>query len=80
MESRGNGASYSAGGINKFASTLHWGTDWTQNKYAKTHSEYTSGVDLDLDYHTYGLYWTKDRLFTYIDNENTKVLDVDFTS
>jgi beta-glucanase (GH16 family) len=29
MESRGNDASYSSGGVNKFASTLHWGPDWS---------------------------------------------------
>ena len=47
MESRGNAASYPAGGVNKFASTLHWGADWTTNKYEKTHAEYTNGADLD---------------------------------
>lgn len=29
MESRGNDASYASGGVNKFASTLHWGPDWS---------------------------------------------------
>jgi len=36
MESRGNDNSCSAGGINKFGSTLHWGTDWANNKFEKT--------------------------------------------
>jgi len=37
MESRGNDASYPSGGVNTFASTLHWGPDYAHNAYMKTH-------------------------------------------
>lgn len=81
MESRGSDASYcAAGGNNAFASTLHWGVNWDQNRWFYTHEEYTHMTSLADDFHIYGLYWDQDRLFTYIDNEANKVLDVDFTA
>lgn len=79
MESRGNGPSYPAGGSDKFGSTLHWGTAWDQNKFEKTHAEYQFTKSLGEDFHTYGLYWDENGLYTYIDDNSTKVLQVDFT-
>lgn len=32
------------------------------------------------DFHIYGLYWNEDGLYTYIDSDDNKVLEVDFTS
>ena len=80
LESRGNDVNYPAGGVNTFGSTLHWGTNWDQNKYEKTHSQYTHPTSLNLDFHTYGLFWDATGLYTYIDNESNKVLQVNFTS
>ena len=80
MESRGNGESYSAGGLNKFASTLHWGPDYSQNKYPLTHKEFTHTAGLDDDFHTFGLYWDENRLYTYLDTPSNVALDVDFTT
>ena len=40
LESRGNDVSYEAGGVDLFGSTLHWGTDWTQNRFFLTHADY----------------------------------------
>lgn len=79
MESRGNNASYAAGGSNRFGSTLHWGPNANENRFQMTRSEYTHNVSLGDDFHTYGLYWSKDRLYTYIDSPNNIVLDIDFT-
>ena len=79
MESRGNGESYATGGSNTYASTLHWGPSYDHNRYSMTHAEYTNRESLGDDFHTYGLYWTKDRLYTYIDSPKNIVLDVDFT-
>jgi beta-glucanase (GH16 family) len=79
MESRGN-SNYPkefGGGVESFGSTLHWGTDYFTNQFSKTHQVYThNNGDLAQDYHTYGLYWDQDRLFTYIDDEKNVVLDV----
>ena len=78
MESRGNDASCSAGGRNKFGSTLHWGPDWSENRWHMTHGSYTHFEDLSDEFHTYGLMWTDDRLYTYIDNPSNIVMDVNF--
>lgn len=76
MESRGN-VGHPSGGPESFASTLHWGPDWSSNQYAKTHAEYkhASGL-LSDDFHTYGMYWDKTHLYTYIDSDSNKVLQV----
>ena len=80
MESRGNDPSCGAGGSDTFASTLHWGPAWDQNRYELTHSEYKHSESLANGMHVYGLVWTPDRLFTYIDDESNVVLDVDMST
>lgn len=58
MESRGNGLEYGGeGGHDHFGSTLHWGTNWDQNKYQLTHKIYKHDKSLAEEMHTYGLYW-----------------------
>lgn len=59
---------------------MHWGPDWTQNQFNKTHATYThpSGTLAD-DFHIYGLYWDSKQLYTYIDNDANKVLQVNHT-
>lgn len=79
MESRGNDPSCSVGGSDVFASTLHWGPAWDQNKYELTHEEYKHSESLGNGFHTYGLLWTEERLITYIDSEDNVVLDVDMS-
>jgi hypothetical protein len=79
MESRGNDASCAAGGRNKFASTLHWGPDWTSNRYELTTQQYTHTSDLSDDFHIYGLVWTNTRIQTYLDDPTNVVLDVDLS-
>lgn len=79
MESRGNDASYAAGGCNQFSSTLHWGPDWNEDQYTKTHASYTApaGTDLTQGFHTYGLFWNASLIQTYIDDPvNGVVLSV----
>ena len=79
LESRGNDESYGASGVDKFASTLHWGPNWDMNRYELTHAEYAHSEGLDKEFHTYGLYWDENGLYTYFDDESQKVLQVDFT-
>lgn len=81
MESRGNlNYPHSAGGgVDSFSSSLHWGIDETQNRYESTHEVYHHPVQLSQEFHKYGLIWTKDRIYTYIDEEDNVVLDVDFS-
>lgn len=79
MESRGNAPGYIAGGHDTFGSTLHWGPNWDQNRFSLTHKDYKHTASLGDDFHTYGLYWDANGLYTYLDDPNNKVLSVDFT-
>lgn len=78
MEGRGN-VNYNdpEGGLDSFGSTLHWGVDWTQNKYLKTHAVYKHDESLGNDFHTYGLYWDSERLYTYFDDPEKVIMDID---
>lgn len=75
MESRGNNHTYSSGGNNIVSSALHWGPDFANDMWWRTnsrsealHTTYAAG------FHTYGLIWTPDFLFTYIDTQLRQVL------
>lgn len=78
VESRGNDASYPAGGVNCFGSTLHWGPYWPEDPYTLTHGDYCleAGKSLGDEFHTYGLVWNEKEMYTYIDSEANKVLDL----
>lgn len=75
MEARGNPPSYAPGGYNSFGSTLHWGPQYTQNRYPQTHQT-RSGVDYSAAFHTYGLVWNETYIGTYVDMESNVVLSV----
>ncbi len=79
MESRGN-VGYPrefGGGPDTFGSTLHWGADYSTNQYSKTHAEKTisSGTYAD-DFHTFGLYWDDKIIYTYVDIDSNRILEV----
>ena len=51
------------------------------NQYAKTHAEYSlSSGTLADDFHTYGLYWDDKQIYTYLDNDTNKILQVNHSS
>jgi beta-glucanase (GH16 family) len=78
MESRGNDPSYSAGGNNCFGSTLHFGPFYPEDPYELTHAESctTDGSTLNDDFHTYGLVWNENELYTYLDSPSNRVLNL----
>jgi beta-glucanase (GH16 family) len=80
MESRGN-VGYPrefGGGPETFGSTMHWGPDYFTNQYLKTHAEKSaSSGTLADDFHTYGLYWDDQKIYTYLDSDSNRVLEVD---
>ena len=78
MESRGNGAGYSAGGVDTFGSTLHWGPIFSENAFIKTHvtKQAAVGQDFAQDFHTYGLIWNETYIGTYLDDPENTVLSV----
>ena len=75
MEARGNGPSYDPGGYDSYGSTLHWGTDYTTNRFSLTHAD-KFGSNLTAEFHTYGLIWNESYIGTYIDDETNVVLSV----
>jgi beta-glucanase (GH16 family) len=79
VESRGNDPSCSAGGSDTFGSTLHFGPNWDQDCWDKTHASYKHTESLGDKMHTYGMIWTEDKLQTYFDTPDNVILDVDFT-
>lgn len=81
MESRGNAAGYSAGGVDTFGSTLHWGPFYGQDLYNLTHAtkQAASGQDFAQDFHIFGLIWNKTYIGTYLDNPGNTVLSFPIT-
>lgn len=82
MESRGN-LNYpkeNGGGVSSMSSTLHWGPDFFQNRFKLTHKQYDlpSGTFND-DFHVFGLFWDETKMYTYIDTDTNRVLEVDIT-
>jgi hypothetical protein len=81
VESRGNtpGSCDGPGGYNAFGSALHWGPSPELSQYERT---MTAGrfsdnqTSLVGHFHTFGLKWDEEGLFTYIDDEANKILEV----
>ena len=59
---------------------MNWGPDWSKNQFQKTHASYSilNGTLAD-DFHVYGLYWDDKQIYTYIDNDYNRVLQVNYT-
>ena len=74
VESRGNHISYPAGGNNCFRSIIHFGPYWPDDPFVL--AEKCLEMSLNDDFHTYGLYWSKDYIYTYLDNDANRVLDM----
>lgn len=80
MESRGNAPGYAPHGSDWFTSTLHWGPYWPQDPWQKTQGSYQIPQgSLSDSFHTYGLFWDETGLYTYIDNDAHKILQVNWT-
>jgi len=77
MESRGNAPSYTAGGVNQYGTTLHWGPFYGQDAYILTHSSYTlpSG-DFSQNFHIFGMTWSQKGFTFYLDTPSNVVLNV----
>jgi len=71
MESRGNDVHYGMGGLDQFGSTLHVGPYWAENAWPKNHGEYKlkGGGTFHDEFHIFGMVWTKDELYTYVDTD-----------
>lgn len=67
-ESRGNDAETYSIGNNIVTSTMHWGTTYLNDAYLRSTSDWgAQRTKYSEGYHTYGLEWTEDYLFTWLD-------------
>lgn len=77
---RGNNATYDGGKGNQLLqSTLYWGPDTTENRWQETtgtrdalHREFNSS------FHTFGLEWTEDYIFAWLDHRLAQVFYTKF--
>lgn len=81
MESRGNAPGYPYHGSDYIGSTLHWGPYYPQDPYDKARTEYQlpAGQSFADAFHIFGLYWDSTGLYTYVDDDSNKVLQVNWT-
>jgi hypothetical protein len=69
-ESRGNSPENYTDGRNSIISALHWGPSPETDAFWRTSGKHNlRRTDYSENFHTYGLEWTKDYLFMYIDNQ-----------
>ena len=79
MESRGNARGYDEGGRNFYYGTLHWGpTSATDAYYRTTSAKKLRRGDYSDGFHTYGIQWTPDYIYFYIDSRIHQILFVGF--
>jgi beta-glucanase (GH16 family) len=79
FESRGNNPKNYGGGRNTAISTIHWGPGAATDCFKQTSNEvYLRRSDYSEGFHTYGLEWTENYLYTYIDNRLARILSVGF--
>jgi len=79
VESRGNNRPY-PGGANHMGSTLHFGPSWNEDAWSTA----TASVDLPNGtfhdaFHIFGFYWDNTTIYTYIDNDSNRVLEINVT-
>lgn len=79
VESRGNAPGYSLGGNDIMSSTLHWGPDARNDAWWRTNVKHkalhTTFAD---DFHTFGLEWSENYIFTYVNSRLLQVLYTNF--
>ncbi|KAH7318592.1 putative secreted glucosidase [Stachybotrys elegans] len=81
MESRGNGRDYPEGGRNYHYGTLHWGPSSETNSYWRTTgAKMIRRGDLSQGYHTYGIQWTPEYIYFYVDSRVHQILFIGFHS
>lgn len=81
LEARGNNHSYGKNylGNNVASSTLHWGPDTKDDSYLQTSSSLNAPhAEYGDAFHLYGVEWTEDYIYTYIDTQLLQVLYVPF--
>ncbi|EEP77314.1 conserved hypothetical protein [Uncinocarpus reesii 1704] len=74
-ESRGNDVDYSLGGRDIVSSSIHWGPTPSANAFWRsTRGKAIRRTDYSKGFHTFGIEWSQDYLFTYIDSPLQQVM------
>lgn len=82
-ESRGNGYNYILdnllAGRDVVTSTLHWGPSSLSDAYWRTtNGKAIRRTDYTKEYHTFGLEWSENYIYTYLDSRLVQVLFFSF--
>lgn len=74
MESRGNNYTYKGGGNDKISGAIHWGPDAANDHWWSNFKKKKALLSTYSDqFHAYGVEWTEDYVYTYIDNRMNSV-------
>jgi len=78
-ESRGNSPETYNDGRDTVYSALHWGLSFNTDMFLQTNNQrYIRRTDYSQGFHTFGLEWSQNYLYTYVDNRLLQVLSVGF--
>ncbi|EEA23630.1 hypothetical protein TMatcc_002506 [Talaromyces marneffei ATCC 18224] len=74
-ESRGNDISYANGGRDVMSSAIHWGPSSGLDAFwLSTRGKALRRTDFSKGFHTFGLEWSEDYIFTWVDNPLQQVM------
>ncbi|OQO07975.1 hypothetical protein B0A48_06768 [Cryoendolithus antarcticus] len=80
-ESRGNSPLNYTDGRNSIISAMHWGPSTSTDAFWRTSGKHNlRRADYSQAFHTYGLEWTPDYLFMYIDNQLLQTFYIKFAT
>ena len=82
-EGRGNSYTYALDGVpagrDVMTSTLHWGPSTLTDAYWRTtNGKALRRTDYSQEYHTFGVEWSEDYIYTYLDSRLVQVLFMSF--
>ncbi|KIN08760.1 glycoside hydrolase family 16 protein [Oidiodendron maius Zn] len=79
MESKGNDGLTYAGGRNLVGGTLHWAPDSVLDAYYRTSGvRYLKRGDYSDDFHTFGMEWGEDYIYTWVDSRLAQSMYIPF--
>jgi len=80
VETRGN-VNYPPGGTDSVGSTLHMAPYWELDDWPHNHGTVKlppDRPDFSQDFHVFGMVWTEQGIYTYVDADANRVVDVRF--
>lgn len=78
-ELRGNNPETYNNGRDTVGSSLHWGLTFNTDMFLQTSNiHYLRRADYSQGFHTFGMEWSENYLYTYVDNRLLQILSVGF--